>query len=534
MEHSPVPGPRRAAFSGALALALTVGLALFAALAGPYSGQRGTAGSHIPSAPVGAGETPAVEATKPSPTTPLSVEPRLQVLGDPIAERLLVEADGLRFLDLADGKLGPVLADSRWPSQLIPTASGFICLCVMVAPRPGGAIVSLRVNVVDRSGGTVASRPVESFRGYDDATMRPNEQGDSVTIGGAVSGDGRTLYLGVAARERAAWRRSLLVIDVLSGAVRQRVALDTLPLPKHGTAPGPAYTWAPQIALSPGGGHAVVTAEASIAYGTERVQRWTVSLEGTRLERLSEMRRGPAALRPECGIYGFATEVTYYSLCGWGEDFRLVRAALDGSVIGETRLEGIEFASGFVAQLVDPKTNRLYLWNTDSRALARVDLATGTLERLVTLPQGTTGSGQVDVLGVLAGRVTGWIAPAARAKMMIEPALALSPDGSRLYALGMTIPESEPGRGRSAGIYVIDTATLSLVARWAPTADLMSIAASADGRYVYAAGMAGVDAAGRQTDWPASVTAYDSRTGEIRLIAGDLGQDWVVLRGSAP
>ena len=61
---------------------------------------------------------------------------------------------------------------------------------------------------------------------------------------------------------------------------------------------------------------------------------------------------------------------------------------------------------------------------------------------------------------------------------------------------------------------VFDSETLALLQQWRARALLPSIAVSADGTFVYAAGAQGFDVNGRQRPWPASVTVYDAETGE--------------------
>ncbi len=99
----------------------------------------------------------------------------------------------------------------------------------------------------------------------------------------------------------------------------------------------------------------------------------------------------------------------------------------------------------------------------------------------------------------------------------------ISPDGSPVYAIGVSgDPTEEASRG-STGIYVFDTATLSLQAHWAPTSDFMSVGVSRDGTVVNAAGLPGHDADGREVPLQGgSVTVFDAATGAIRAIAGQL------------
>ena len=84
--------------------------------------------------------------------------------------------------------------------------------------------------------------------------------------------------------------------------------------------------------------------------------------------------------------------------------------------------------------------------------------------------------------------------------------------------------------GGSTGIVVIDTETLTEVDRWAPLADITSVAVSRDGSLVYATGAPGVDAAGRPSpDQQASLVVHDARDGSVRVVAGRLGADYLTL-----
>jgi hypothetical protein len=164
--------------------------------------------------------------------------------------------------------------------------------------------------------------------------------------------------------------------------------------------------------------------------------------------------------------------------------------------------------------------------------IARVDLPTGTISRRVLDravlatgrgPGTSAGANPVASLAQVLGR---WIAPTAAAKVWLEPALALSPDGSRLYLLavnGKDITEVDSG---SAGVIVLDSMSLGVLGHWPPAADLVSIATSTDGRLVYASGMA-------RPGQPASVTVYDPETGRQVAFLGQLGEDWVMF-GTPP
>jgi hypothetical protein len=152
--------------------------------------------------------------------------------------------------------------------------------------------------------------------------------------------------------------------------------------------------------------------------------------------------------------------------------------------------------------------------------LSRVDLRTGEL--LQSPVASAADDGPLDALAGLGRRLGRWIAPSALAKILLEPGLVASPDGTRLYAIGVTSATDPTTRG-STGIYAYDAATLAPLGHWQPTADFTSIAVSADGRFVYAAALGGVDAAGVGSRNRASVTVFDAADGSVRLIAGELG-----------
>ena len=83
--------------------------------------------------------------------------------------------------------------------------------------------------------------------------------------------------------------------------------------------------------------------------------------------------------------------------------------------------------------------------------------------------------------------------------------------------------------GGSAGIVVVDTATLTVVDRWEPLADITSIAVGRDG-FVYVTGAPGLDAAGHASpDRQASLVVHEAADGSVRVIAGQLGPDYLTL-----
>jgi hypothetical protein len=163
--------------------------------------------------------------------------------------------------------------------------------------------------------------------------------------------------------------------------------------------------------------------------------------------------------------------------------------------------------------------NAVFLWDPVAASIARVDLASGELT--TSQPATAAGTGPLDAVAALGRRVGHWIAPSALAKVHLDPGLVVSPDGSRVYAIGVT--SSNPEGSGSTGVFVFDAASLERLGNWDPTADFTSIAISADSRFVYASGQGGVNADGVASRNGASVTVFDASDGSVRLIAGTLG-----------
>ena len=166
---------------------------------------------------------------------------------------------------------------------------------------------------------------------------------------------------------------------------------------------------------------------------------------------------------------------------------------------------------------LSPDGANLFVWNPVSATLTRVDLASG----------GTaTGQGALPTAaarGPLAA-FGDWLAPTVAAKSFLRGGVLVSPDGSRIYAIGVNAEATGPEAGGSTGVFVFEADTLANAGHWDPTADFVSLALSRDGRFVYAAGLPGVDAAGQGNGkFSASITVFDAHDGSVRLIAGLLG-----------
>jgi DNA-binding beta-propeller fold protein YncE len=153
--------------------------------------------------------------------------------------------------------------------------------------------------------------------------------------------------------------------------------------------------------------------------------------------------------------------------------------------------------------------------------MIRFDFATG----VVTTGRGRTASvpdGVVDRLAAIGRHIGHVIVPSAVAKDILEPGIVASPDGRRIFALG--IGGEDTGFG-STGVDAFDADTLAPLWHAEPTADFSSIAINADGTAVYVSAPGGIAPDGSGSpDNGASITVFDSARGEVRLLAGQIGQ----------
>jgi hypothetical protein len=197
-------------------------------------------------------------------------------------------------------------------------------------------------------------------------------------------------------------------------------------------------------------------------------------------------------------------------------------------VLGRTRVDlgpGAELALA-VGTLLDTDRSLLYVWDPYVRDLDRIDLRTGLLTGNANAPEPAD-----DPTAAVLRAIGRWLAPPAAAKSFLFPSLVLSPDGKRIYALGVS-GSMHDSQG-SSGVYVFSTEPLAHMHRWDPTADFYSIAVTGDGAFVYASGLAGVDANGKATvDQGGSVTVYETATGNVHAVVGQLPESVEFVRST--
>jgi hypothetical protein len=506
----------RLARAGTLALAATMGLSLVAVwLSLPTRG------------PNQAGATPAASgavATPPPTDRPsLSPLPRLTLSGQPPSATSVLVRVGPDYAlaDLTTGTLGHRITGSSGSSDLRQLADGrLVCLCVdtdgYIAGSFTHAVVSLRT--YDRNGTLIDRHDVGEYTGSPDPRPGiPEDLPPHVELAVSYSADGHLGFVGWSARRPPAWRGGIVVVELASGRVVQRVALADV---STGPADAIVQAFPPRVSVSSDGGRALISRDSyAIDAGTvvyhSRTDHFVATLVADRIGTLTAF--APAGGCPDGQAdAGFGSDKGVWLAC-WSANGQLSvrRLEPDGSLRDEVRLEdsGVEGETWLAA----PGGAALYFWAPSRRVVSRLDLATGEVKSATApAPRATVGAGPLAAIGR-------WLAPPAAAKVFLQPGLVLSPDGSRVYALG--IAAGDGGPSGSTGVFSFDSDSLAPLANWPATADFVSLAVSRDGRFLYAAGVPGVDARGAPSGFGASITVYDSSDGSVRLVAGQLGHD---------
>ena len=512
-----------------LAVALVVVVALGVALVATRPGQpAGVGGVASPTA----APTPAA-STFGTPSSPPSVapSPRAQAFGAPIAPRtLLLTGAQSRLLSLPGGALSTPLVsfDQNAFGTVFARSDGtYLCACGTQSSQGEETTIQMTAQLYDTKGTLLRSFAAGAYGGG--ASGSADVQSAAATSA-TLTPDGRTLLIGYAERGTSGWQRGLAVYDVATGARTQQVSLGSVPLQGPGPSPAPdAYAWAPVVTVSPDARHVVISAE--VVAGNEVVSQrwWSAPLAGGRVGALTSFPTGPQSLSGAActgfgngagGTGGFASNSIFVQECGNGLTSVLHRVNLVGQPLGDVTLPADFGMTGPPGLALDPRTATYYGWDPFSGRLVRVDAAVGRVTGSVLLPKTTADAG--GPLAQLGRRLGGWLVPQTYAKTYLQPSIALSPDGSRLYLVGTTGTSFTSVAG-SSGVLVLDARSLQVLGHWAPAADYDSIAVSRDGSLVYVLGMPGANNASQQ----ASLTVYDAASGAVRLSLNNLGADFV-------
>ena len=511
----------RLAVPAATGLVATLVLALSAVWLTAPRGDRAIAGS-----------SPATTSAPSLTAGPVgTVLPELSLNGDlPSVTKVMVRAGGqYRVADLGSGTLGVSAINSFssvYQTTLVQRPSGgWLCLCVdwtSIGPN-GPTGISLSVVAIDASGNAGQPQEVRRVNGTPDPNVQNDIQFQIADANVSVAPDDKTAFFSWTARNGdAGWRSGVDVVDVATGAL-----LGSTPMPAEqpsGTQGQPVSRNAPTVKLSPAGDQVLISSywyveEPNNPNPTSGTDHWTSPFVGQAIGQITAL---PSTSSADCSEFdsGLIDSTSYYLVCAaHSGDLIVRRVGMDGTTIAETTAPrtDAEFAVG---SLVARSGDGLYVWDPAAAVLARIDLGTGAL-KVSSSPSASDGGGPLDALAVLGRRVGRWIAPSVVAKSLLQPGIVVSPDGTRVYGIGVSSPAATD-RG-STGVFAFDAASLARLGQWAPTADFSSVAVSADGRFVYAGAQGGIDATGGSSGNGASVTVFDASNGSVRLIAGRLG-----------
>ncbi len=509
------------------AVALTVGAALFAVWL------------TVPRSPAAVSPAPSSRQT-PGPTAGIAASPmpKLLVVGDlptPVSVAVQVDFGGMALADLASGSIGPTLTSSgSWGSQVEGAPDGtLVCLCLTtdrsVRDRDTHAMVSLRR--FDASGHSLASDVVVDVTGVPDPrdSAIPELPGH-VAAWTSFSADGRFAYVGWSARAHPVWHTGLAVVDLHVGSVIQRIAL-----PDRSTGVGDSRTFADAPRLFAGAATGrVVVVQPWYSWSPVNSQNPADHFDADVLIATATAgvlgRPVPLPAATGCGdsvtlAGGLPNGAIWLACDRSGRDTVVRRFAADGSLLGD-RSVAAKYVDGTTGAVSGDGAS-LFIWGPSSLTLTKVDLATGNASTgQAAKPAAASESDPLTAFGR-------WLAPAAQAKVILQSGIAISADGSRIFALGVDANPASPEMTGSSGVFVFDATSLAPIGHWMPTADFVSIAVSRDGRFVYAAGGPNVGADGRDTGQASSITVFDAADGTVRLVAGQLGQSTITFPSSS-
>jgi hypothetical protein len=514
---------------GFVAIAIVLGRAFGDGPANPAAVVAGTP-------TVIASSTPStLPSRRPTPTpeplaTPL---PTREVVGGRIpTERRLVYANGLQLLDLSTGTLASPMKPSD--ALFMPISNDqLVCACLIRGGPTGtdGAASDpgLRVGRYDLDGKPIVENDLLTF----DGVVPVPDITDGINLVAALDADQRNMAVLAVVRRPPVWTVELDVVDVKSGRLIGTASLDSFPVDVEaagpsasprpgGRQPDGVYAWANSIAVSPDRRYVY----ASVSVSEVRAENWT----NTFREWMIPILRGApgtavplataAGLRLEGWCLGrplFVDSALMVQVCtpvgiaAPGSSYYVRRITTAGASPGDLIVTGQQFDGSYPATAVIDRARRVALvWDPLAHSMTRVGIDDGVVH---------VGMVPASYLPEIPLRRDG-------SYLGSDPGLVVSPDGQRLYAIGLT--GGAGPAGASTGVWVFDAQTLNLVGHWEPRAFLTSLALSADGRFMYAAGAAGFDLEGRENPWPASVTVYDATTGEIQVLYGAVaGDTWV-------
>jgi hypothetical protein len=475
---------------------------------------------------------------RPSPGAQATPLPKLVLTGDepnPAGIVMRSERGDFTRVDLKTGSVNGPLTSKSSASQVLVTEDGkVLCLCVAASGSIDGMPTDMLVSLerYDSRGKLSSSRLIQQFSGEpdprDEGTFIPERPAHVLTWVG-FSDDGKYGLVGWSERAHPVWHSGVLVVDLGDGSI---VSRQDLPDATDGEGNTRRMVEAPRVLGSVGDGRVAI---AQNWYEWSPPASEMASYAPSNAVFLASFRGGVLGAAASVPAAGSCSSIAnragpmanggFWIACTDGGAGLTVlrRFNPDGSLRDDVRVTG----SGGIdtdPTAVSADGSTLFVWDPHTTKLSRVDIATG---------QVTSGTGTARAEPGPLMALGNWLAPAVAAKSWLRSGLAVSPDGTRVYALGVRDGGSGPETAGSAGVFVFDAATLEPTTVWQPTADYVSIAVSRDGQLVYAAGLPGVDASGaRFARQQASITVFDASDGSVRLIAGQLGSDALTFLSS--
>lgn len=514
---------------GFVVTALVLGRTLDTGPASPRIATVATAAEAAASATVRLPPTPSLEPA----ASPL---PAREVIGGRIPdERRLVSANGVQVLDLATGTLQPTTRPLY--DHMLPVSDDqLVCACSLSGIPIGETPVppTVRFGRYDLTGKVLVQRDLLSLVGV--VPVPDITSGFNLTS--TLSADRSTLYVLIAARRPPSWSIDLYAVSVETGKIIGHVPLGRLPVsaaepvsrspspsgspaePADSTPDG-IYVFAKTLVAAPGGG----TLHAAVGYVDLRKGEWN-SYDRQWMVPLRDGRpRSPILINANAdapvdwclGLPEFVDRRLLVQVCASAQaevpdaTYVLRRITSDGKALPDAPIAGFPVDRQYPTVTgLDHAARALFIWDPVQHAIGRIAVDSGAVTT------STVPASRLPVDSPSQGLLGIWPAPG----------LVESPDATRLYALGVA-PAGGPA-GRSTGVWVFDARTLDLLDHWAPRALLTSLAVSADGTFVYAAGARGFDADGHEGPTAASVTVYDAATGEIQVLYGSVSPDaWI-------
>ena len=460
-----------------------------------------------------------------------------------LASHIGIFGDGFRVADLATGRITPSMSLNQGLDTLVraPSGSGWVCICMIDVGDELGNVTRDVQFVRIAPDGSEINRSRLLLLGEGTAGLV------SIQSDVDIAANGRTAILAFLEVSRTDWTYAVAPLDLATGVLSPVVRIATEqppPLPPNAPSPTPAPEGQPSfptsriningptVRIAPDGERAFVWASEQVARddgtGPFIVRGWKLGLGGSGAG--VEVAAAPAFadLPIYCGTAAFFTGDRFVAFCaGFPTDgteqerptWTYLALDREGHMTGHNQLTNVGTWGSDV--LFDIANGAAWLWDSTDLSLARIDLSSLVVDRTKYAPDVEVATGSAKIGGVSPV----WFKPGLPTAHGFGAQMAGSPDGTRLYLLGFAA-EQDPGaqQQQSIGVFVVDTATESLVGRWHADATYVTIQPALGGSVVVATGLPGVDERAFQAQWDASLTFHDASDGRILLRLGQIGQ----------